>query len=266
MTIKRVDYGALIQNTAKKYNVDPELVQSVIQAESGGDPTAASGTGPVGLMQVSRALAKDYGYSEQDRLDPAKNIEMGTRYLAQNLKAFGGDPTKALIGYNQGTGGARQMLSGKQPLAAEAAKYIQNPAFQKFTQGGIPATTQNIANPVKGLEQSKPDDTYSPALLQRDVAQTAPTQAEAQTGAAMPIQPQQAAPVLDQAPAEAPNNWGQAALAAASMLANRKDKSNSSVSSGVGAGRGAAGSRYSTETQRVLQLLNQVGGVPNFGR
>ncbi|MCS5736782.1 lytic transglycosylase domain-containing protein, partial [Herbiconiux daphne] len=144
MTIKAVNYGALIQNAAKKYGVDPELIQSVIQVESGGNPAAASGTGPVGLMQVSRALAKDYGYDANDRLDPAKNIDMGARYLAQNLKAFGGDASKALLGYNQGTGGARQMLSGKLPLAAEGANYLKRPEFQKFTQGGVPATVQNI--------------------------------------------------------------------------------------------------------------------------
>lgn len=260
MTIQRVDYGALVQNAAKKYNLDPELIQSVIQAESGGNPSAASGTGPVGLMQVSRALAKDYGYAEKDRLDPAKNIDMGARYLAQNLKAFGGDTTKALVGYNQGTGGARQMLSGKIPMAAEAAKYIQNPAFQKFTQGGIPATTQNIANPVKALQQSKPDDQFSPALLNREAAQAAPTQAESMAGEAMPIQPQQA----PQNPQVQPQNgnWGGAALAALAMLAH-KDKSNTeSHTMGLGGGS----SSFNPETRRVLQLLQQVGSAPNFGR
>lgn len=255
MTIERVNYGALIQNAAKKYGVDPELVQSVIQVESGGNPSAASGTGPVGLMQVSKSLAKDYGYSENDRLDPAKNIDMGVRYLRDNLKAFGGDASKALLGYNQGTGGARQMLAGKIPLAPEGANYLQKPEFQKFTTGGVPATLKNIANPVAGLEAAKPNDQFSPALLQRDVAAAAPTQADVQAAQANP-----AAPFTPQAPEENKrDHWGDAALALASMFAPKRSQDTQTWS---GLGRGA--SNWNPETQRVMQLLNQVSSAPNF--
>ncbi|MCS5736473.1 lytic transglycosylase domain-containing protein, partial [Herbiconiux daphne] len=237
MAITPYNYGALIQNAAKKYGVDPELIQSVIKVESGGNPTAASGTGPVGLMQISEGLAKDYGYNLKDRLDPAKNIDMGARYLAQNLKAFGGDTTKALLGYNQGTGGANSMIAGRKPLAPEGAKYIQNPAFQKFTTGGIPATLHSIANPVAALEESKPKDQYSSALLQRDAALAAPTQAQAMAGQATPITAQQAQQV-NQQQQEGDNNdhWGDAALALASMLAPRQKSQSTQTWSGLGRG------------------------------
>lgn len=127
---KKGDYSALVNKYAQRYNVSPELVKRVIKVESGGNPTAASGTGPVGLMQVSRALAKQYGYKPEDRLDPEKNIEMGTRYLRENLNAFGGNIQKALLGYNQGTGGAKQMLAGKIPMAQEGAAYMANKNFR----------------------------------------------------------------------------------------------------------------------------------------
>lgn len=263
MTIQRVDYGALIQKAAKKYGVDPQLVQSVIQVESSGNPSAASGTGPVGLMQISEALAKDYGYSLNDRLDPAKNIDMGTRYLAQNLKAFGGDTSKALLGYNQGTGGARQMLSGKLPMAPEGAKYITRPEFQQFINN------RAIANPIAALQQTKPDNTFSPALLNREAAQAAPTQAEAMAGAATPITAQQIAQQNQlfqgggedqQQPTD--DRWGDAALAALSMIAGRTPNKQS-VESWSGVGRGA--SQWSPETQRVMQLLNRVTSAPHFG-
>lgn len=262
MTIQRTDYGALIQNAAKKYGVDPELIQSVMHVESGGNPTAASGTGPVGLMQISKALAKDYGYSLEDRLDPAKNIDMGARYLAQNLKAFGGDTTKALLGYNQGTGGANQMISGKLPLAAEGAKYIQNPAFQKFTSGAVPNTIQNIANPVAALQQTKPTNEYSSALLNRDAALAAPSSAQAMAGAATPITAQQNADI-PQEEEDDRGQWGNAALALASMLGGKRNRSTT-YEGNTGIGRGS--SNWSPETQRVLQLLNNVSSAPNFGR
>jgi hypothetical protein len=44
--------------------------------ESSGDPTAASGTGPVGLWQINRGNAQHLGYSLDDRLDPLKNAQM----------------------------------------------------------------------------------------------------------------------------------------------------------------------------------------------
>lgn len=253
------DYGALIQSTAQKYGVDPELVKSVIQVESGGNPTAASGTGPVGLMQVSKALAKDYGYSPEDRLDPAKNIEMGTRYLAQNLKAFGGNPTKALLGYNQGTGGASQMLSGKIPLAAEGKNYVNNPAFQKFTTGQIPATLQSVANPVAALQNNKPDNQFSPALLQRDVAAAAPNQADVMAAQAQPA-PRPLPAGYNPDEEENRDHWGNAALALASMFAP-KQSHDSSVVSGVGR---AGTSGWNPQTRHVMQVLNQVSSAPNF--
>lgn len=256
-------YGALIQNAAQKYGVDPELIQSVIGVESGGNPSAASGTGPVGLMQVSRALAKDYGYSPEDRLDPAKNIDMGVRYLAQNLKAFGGDATKALLGYNQGTNGARQMLNGKIPVAPEGAKYITNPAFQKFTKGGIDPNITQTANPVATLAQGKSDDQFNPALLNRGVAQAAPDQQQAMSQAAMPIAPAYQ-PQDEESQAQQQDDydpWGKAALGAISLLGYQNPKSKT-VQSGIGMGRGA--SNWSPETQRVMQLLQQVTSAPNF--
>lgn len=128
MIFKTDSYDDAINAAAAKYGVPASLIKQVITVESGFNPNAASGTGPVGLMQISKGLAKDYGYSEQDRLDPVKNIDMGARYLKDNLDAFGGDTQKALLGYNQGTGGARQMLKSGN-INEEGMKYMNNPVF-----------------------------------------------------------------------------------------------------------------------------------------
>jgi len=42
----------LIERNAEKYQLDPDLIASVIIQESGGDPSAYSSSGAVGLMQV----------------------------------------------------------------------------------------------------------------------------------------------------------------------------------------------------------------------
>ena len=47
-----VPFGSLIYKEAKKNDIRPELIAAVVQAESRFKPTARSGAGAVGLMQL----------------------------------------------------------------------------------------------------------------------------------------------------------------------------------------------------------------------
>ena len=49
---KEVPFGSMIYKEAKKNDLRPELVAAVVQAESRFKPTARSGSGAVGLMQL----------------------------------------------------------------------------------------------------------------------------------------------------------------------------------------------------------------------
>lgn len=137
-------YEMYIQQAAKKYNVDPQMIRNVIIRESSGNSKAESGTGPVGLGQISQALAKQYNYSLEDRLDPQKNIDMTAHYLSDNSKAFNGDPQKTLVGYNLGTAGAKQYFSGKKDFGSAPQQYLNSPYYSDYN-------TNNGANPVAGL-------------------------------------------------------------------------------------------------------------------
>lgn len=262
MTIQR-NYGALINNASARYGIPADLITSVIKTESSGNPNAESGTGPVGLMQVSRAVAKDYGYNPQDRYDPAKNIEMGTRYLADNLRAFNGNVPKALLGYNQGTGGARQIISGQRDMPDEGFRYVRNPNFRNFVSSNTPSqyssaeNIDDVLDPVSALASRKPTNQFTPALLDRNIAAGAPNQAESQMGSALPI-------VSQNAPVEQDNGdqWGNAALAAISMLAGKQPKSRT-VEGNTGIGRGSSG--WNNDTQKVAQILGSIG-APTFYR
>lgn len=53
----REEVRSMVQQAAQKYGIPANLIHAVIQRESSGRPTAASGTGPVGLMQISNSLA-----------------------------------------------------------------------------------------------------------------------------------------------------------------------------------------------------------------
>jgi soluble lytic murein transglycosylase-like protein len=92
----------LLQNTARKHEVEPELVESVIKVESNFNPHAISSKGAEGLMQLIPSTARRFGV--QNSFDPAQNIEGGVRYLKHLLEMFKGDERLALAAYNAGEG------------------------------------------------------------------------------------------------------------------------------------------------------------------
>ena len=93
-------YDALIDEASAEYGVDPVLVRAVIRAESQFDPTAESGAGAKGLMQLMPILSKELGV--QDPFDPRENIFGGVKYLSRLLDRHDGDVTLALASYNAG--------------------------------------------------------------------------------------------------------------------------------------------------------------------
>ena len=77
------DMRGLVAEAAKNFDVNPLLVDSVIQVESNYNPFAVSPKGAQGLMQLMPGTAQRFGVT--DSFDPKQNIEAGVRYLAYNL-------------------------------------------------------------------------------------------------------------------------------------------------------------------------------------
>lgn len=268
----RRELSPMVQQAAQKYGIPAELIHAVIQRESSGRPTAASGTGPVGLMQVSNSLAKQYGYDPKDRLDPKKNIDMGARYIADNLKAFNGDVQKAMVGYSEGTNGAKQMFAGKREFTPQAKDSMTNKLFTPFYSDEQRAdiNARLIANPMGALLDVQQNDQFNPNNLDRDNAAGAPTQADvmaAQAGGALsgntavhPIQIPVGSYIGGDQTGEnqqqdTNQDWSKAALGLAAMLA-RKNKVNTVQQ----ASRPSAGvASYSPQTQAVLRMLSGLG-------
>jgi len=98
-------YAGLILEASRRHDVDPLLVAAVMQAESGGQADARSTKGAMGLMQVMPATAERYGVTDAAKLrEPAVNIDVGLRYLADLLRRFGGSLELAAAAYNAGEG------------------------------------------------------------------------------------------------------------------------------------------------------------------
>lgn len=91
----------LVQPIAAKFGLPPALVIAVITEESGGNQSARSVTGAIGLMQLEPGTAAELGI---DPYNPEQNVLGGCLYLHQMLQLFNGNLSLALSAYNAGPG------------------------------------------------------------------------------------------------------------------------------------------------------------------
>jgi len=109
-----------IEEHAFRTELDPRLVQAVIQVESGYNPRALSRKGAVGLMQLMPGTARDL--SIPDPWDPEQNVRGGTTYLRRMIDRFG-ELELALAAYNAGPEAVVQ--HGGVPPYDETREYVR---------------------------------------------------------------------------------------------------------------------------------------------
>ena len=111
-----------IDQYARQYRIDKNLIKAVITAESCFRVKARSHKGAQGLMQLIPATAKRFGV--KDSYKPKQNIRGGTKYLRFLMDRFKGDLKKVIASYNAGEG-AVDKYKGIPPYK-ETIQYVKN--------------------------------------------------------------------------------------------------------------------------------------------
>lgn len=121
----RSQLHSAIHAAALRHRIDPLLLASLVQAESGFRLDARSPKGALGLTQVLPSTARDLGVADPDLLqsDPMLSLDTGARYLKLLQRRFGNDLPLVLAGYNAGPGAVSRY--GGVPPYRETRHYVR---------------------------------------------------------------------------------------------------------------------------------------------
>jgi soluble lytic murein transglycosylase-like protein len=144
------DLQPLIDRHSGNQNLDPKLVQAVIQAESGYNSRALSNKGAMGLMQLMPATASLLNV--QNPYDPDDNIRGGTRYLRQMLDRFAGRVELAVAAYNAGPRAVER--HGGVPPFSETREYVRRVlSLYRGADVGLPGLSNSLVTPSSGIRR-----------------------------------------------------------------------------------------------------------------
>jgi soluble lytic murein transglycosylase-like protein len=153
------DLHQVVASASSQTSIDPDLIESVIRAESGFNPKAVSRKGAQGLMQLMPATAAELGV--KNAFDPEANIQAGSRYLRDLLLLYHSDLARALAAYNAGPQSVSR-FNGVPPYREThiyVARVISDFNRKKLAQ----APRHKVARPSSRASQANP-----PYLMTRD--------------------------------------------------------------------------------------------------
>ena len=147
-----VDLNQVVNVASGRYRLDPDLVNSVIRAESGFNVRAVSRKGAQGLMQLMPDTASKLGVP--NAFDPQANVEGGTKYLRELLERYNFDLVKALAAYNAGP--LRVEQYGGVPPYYETRAYVARIVrdFNRKKLGAKNAAQRPVALPKRAKKSS----------------------------------------------------------------------------------------------------------------
>ena len=119
--ISQPEMVRMIEETARREEIDPALVREVARQESGVRPCAVSAKGAEGLMQLMPA--EQVQLQVRNPFSAQQSIEAGSKLLKQLLDRYHGDLSLALGAYNAGPD--RVDKAGGVPPIPETQNYVE---------------------------------------------------------------------------------------------------------------------------------------------
>jgi soluble lytic murein transglycosylase len=137
-----IHYQAEIARVADDYGQDPYLVAAMVKTESGYDPTAESGAGAVGLMQlmpdtaewVAARMHKWEDGSGPVLTDPVDSLDLGTWYLDYLGDLYGDGSLAAVAAYNGGLGNVDDWIEVAGGIESFGASDIPFPETREYVE------------------------------------------------------------------------------------------------------------------------------------
>lgn len=211
-----------LRDASQRHEIDYELLQALIAAESGFDAQAVSPKGAIGLMQLMPATAQRYGVRpdkkssvEAKLFDPRVNIAAGSRYLRDLISMFPGELDLAIAAYNAGEG-AVQRAGNKIPNYKETQNYVKT-VLQLYAYlkpgagatygvrgGKVPGRVRMEIGGALGRGNMPPSHpAQMPAMP--EAIDAPPSATEPPARPALPMTPPPTSPYMPEVPATAPH-------------------------------------------------------------
>jgi soluble lytic murein transglycosylase len=134
-------FPELVKRAARAEGIEAELIWGVMREESSFKPAAESFANAVGLLQLIMPTARHVARAGDGRItrkrltQPALNIKLGARYLAEVGQKTGSTPVLWPAGYNAGTGALQRWLKQRSKLPldlfVEAVPYAEARGYIK---------------------------------------------------------------------------------------------------------------------------------------
>jgi soluble lytic murein transglycosylase-like protein len=115
-------FDPIINKYASYYELEPSLIHSIIETESGFNPNAVSSKGARGLMQLMPTTAERLGV--ENSFDPDQNIHAGVRHFRSLMDMFNNNLDLSLAAYNAGENLVRRL--GRVPKNRETINYVRS--------------------------------------------------------------------------------------------------------------------------------------------
>jgi soluble lytic murein transglycosylase-like protein len=119
---KTGSFDPIIEKYAGENQLDPHLIRSIIDQESGFNPKAVSPKGARGLMQLMPSTAARLGV--KNSFDPEQNIQGGVKHFKFLMDNFNNNLELSLAAYNAGENLVQRL--GRIPAIKETRDYVQS--------------------------------------------------------------------------------------------------------------------------------------------